>query len=144
MAQRIAGIGAFGGLYTRTLTLGIADLTAAALTQAFNLGVVTPPGANSIVVGVSNSGVAVDFTDGAAGTFAVEIGNFADPNSVGTLDVDGLVGANFPLALGIAPFAVFGAGAQIQATMVGSVNVNTATAGNVTITLLMAQLQLLA
>lgn len=108
----------------RTLTLGFADLTDADGSQSFNLGAALP--ANAVLLGYSVN-VTEGFTDGAAGVFTLDLGfagdldNILDGGALGTI-------AQLHGAVGGRRSAV-----QLLATVLGTVNVTTATEGAATI-----------
>lgn len=125
------------GLQKRSLTVGFAQLTAAALTMAFNLDQVVP--ANARIIGYSID-LATPFTGGAIATMTVSIGSAGDPAAlvaganVLAAAVDGQAST---LPLGKAPHRLYTAATQLIATFTATAaNVNAATAGACTITVL--------
>lgn len=125
-----------GVIQKRVLTFGHADLTAAALSQALNLGAALPAGAT--IVGTPSVAVSAAFTDGAGATVTLDIGTAGDPNAIGTWDldaapIDGQAGAYTP---GIAPGRLYAGATQLLATVTSDVNVDTLTAGAAVITVL--------
>lgn len=112
-------------VFKKSLAVGFADLTDADGSQSFNLGTALP--ANAIVIGhaVSISNI---FDDGVAGTFSVDIG------LAGALDAI-CNGADLTTAIGElhGPLGARSGGryqaVQLLATVLGSVNVDTATQG---------------
>ena len=120
-------------------TITFEELTEADASQTITIG--TPSMSRAaMVLGVAIE-LATVFTDGSSGTFTCDVG-VAD-------DIDKLVdGANLSSAVdnvpasapaGIAPNAIIAAGDTIRVTVDGSVNVDTATAGSATITVLFTE-----
>lgn len=112
-----------------SLAIGHADLTEADGAQSFDFASALP--ANAVILGYDVR-VTEGFTDGAAGTFTMDVGI-----SGGDLDqlVDGIaIGAiaNLGNAPGVRPTGRYGA-ITLAATVLGSVNVDTATAGALTV-----------
>ncbi len=110
-----------------SLTITDADLTDADGAQTFNIGSALP--ANAVVIGHAIT-VAEAFTDGAAGVFTLDVGDtdvdaIVDGAALGTI-------AALHGPLGVQSGGRYGA-VQLTATVLGTVNLDTATAGEVTI-----------
>ncbi len=115
------------GMLVRSLEIGFADLTDADGAQTFNLGAALP--ANAVVFGHAIT-VTEAFTDGAAGVFTLDVGDtdvdaIVDGAALGTI-------AALHGPLGVQSGGRYGS-VQLTATVLGSVNVTTATAGAVLI-----------
>ena len=111
-----------------TKTIHHTDLTAGAHTQTFDFTNALPE--HALVIG-SHVDVTEAFTDGAAGTFTCDVGIKG-----GDVDV-WLDGVNIQAAIadldapkGVAPAGCFLGSKTPMVTIDGSVNLNTATAGN--------------
>ncbi len=112
------------GMLVRSLLIGFADLTDADGAQTFNLGAALP--ANAVVFGHAIT-VTEAFTDGAAGVFTLDVGDtdvdaIVDGAALGTI-------AALHGPLGVQSGGRYGA-VQLTATVLGTVNVTTATAGS--------------
>ena len=114
---------------TAELSIGHADLTAAATSQAFDFAAALP--ADAVVIGAT---IAVDtgFTDGGSGVFTVDVGTVS-----GTADsiLDGADIASTAVVgtpAGSQPTGFYG-GATLRATVRAGVNVDTATAGELVV-----------
>jgi len=115
-----------------TYSLGHAGLTTAGSSQSFDAAVIPE---NSIVIGCDID-VTEAFTDGSAGTFTADVGVKAG-------DVDAVLdGADLTTAIarldsprGVSglPSMLFLDGATMALKVIGSVNVDTATAGALTL-----------
>jgi hypothetical protein len=112
-----------------TLTIGFADLTDADGSQTFNFGAALP--ANAVLLSRHIS-VTEAFTDGAAGVFTLDVGD-TDVDAI----VDGAALGTIAELFGTSGVRSGGrwGGTTPTATVLGSVNVTTATAGSVTIEL---------
>lgn len=116
-----------------SLTVGHADLIAAATSQVINIGSAALP-SGAFIVGRTIA-LATAFSGGGAGAVSVDIGG-TDADAI----VDGesiFTGATTAKAgtSGINPFGALG-GQQLTATFISDVNVADLTAGSVTITVL--------
>lgn len=113
-------------------TIGHADLTASAVSQAINLGSALPTGA--YVIGHTMT-LTTAFSGGSAGSVTVDIGGTDADAIVDGADV--FTGAASPKAgtAGINPTGKF-SGQQLTATFVSDVNVVALTAGSLTIDIL--------
>ena len=119
------------GVKVASRTVGIADLTAAAGNQSFDFAAALP--ADAWVLG-SYIDVTEAFTDGAAGTFTADLGESGG-------DTDALIdGADITTAIAKVgtPIGTLGtgftyAGATLAIDIIGTVNVDTATAGALTV-----------
>ena len=110
-----------------TYTLDHPSLTTVGLSQKFDFAAVLPTGA--LVVG-SDLVVTEAFTDGVAGVFTADLGIKATDEDC-LLDGASLAAiATVGQPLGVLPVGYLGA-QQPTLTVIGSVNVNTATAGTV-------------
>jgi hypothetical protein len=114
-----------------TLTVGHADLTAAALTQTINIGSTALP-SGAVILGRTIV-LATAFSGGGAGAVSVDIGGtdadcIVDGESIFTGATTAKAGTS-----GIDPFGALG-GQQLTATFISDVNVVLLTAGSVTIT----------
>ena len=123
-------------LQTISLNITDADLTDEDGSQSFDFGSALP--ANAVILGYDIR-VAEAFTDGAAGTFTLDVGisggdldQLVDGAALGTI-------ANIANAPGVRPTGRYG-NITLAATVLGSVNVDTATAGDVTIEVVYAVL----
>ncbi len=116
-----------GLVQSESLTITAADLTDADGSQTFNLGSALPT--NAVVIGHSID-VTAAFTDGAAGVFSLDVG-YSDVDAI----VDGASLAAIAKLHG--PLGVRSGGrydgVQMTATVLGTVNVTTATLGSVTV-----------
>lgn len=110
------------------LEIGFADLTDADGAQSFNFPAVLPAGALVLSHSIE---VTEAFTDGVAGVFTLDVGDadvdaIVDGAALGTI-------ATLHGPLGVQSGGLYG-GVQLTATVLGTVNVTTATEGAVTIT----------
>lgn len=127
-----------GRILTKTATVAKADvdgLGAGVKTYTANVGTALPAGAQVLGCNVL---IGVDFTDGAAGTYTVEVGYAEDVDAiVYVANVASSTDGNpATFTLGAAPFRPFAAGKQITVKLTSSVDLNTTTAGTFTVTLL--------
>lgn len=121
----------------KTLTANATTITAAAATEAVNIGTALPP--NARIVGVDFH-TYTEFSGGAVGDFTVDIGTSGDVDAL----VDGadlfaaaVDGGPATIPQGIRPNKFFAAGGQLIATFrCGSDDVGDATAGAITIDVL--------
>lgn len=109
-----------GGVVSRTLTIGFADLTDADGSQSFSLGAALP--ANAVLIGYDVN-VTAAFGDGAAGVFTLDLGFAGDLDNI----LDG--GALGTIAQLHGSASGRRSAVQLLATVLGSVNVTTATVG---------------
>ena len=107
-----------------SLDIGFADLTAAALTQTINFAAALP--ASAVIIGAYID-VTAAFTDGAAGTFTVDVGVAGSDVILNGADVTTATG-KIATPAGSAPTGWYGA-STLTAKVIGSVNVDTATTG---------------
>ena len=121
----------------KTLTADHTTITAAAATEALNIGTALP--ANSRIVGVDMHTL-TPFSGGTVGDFTVDIGTAGDVDAL--IDGAGLFtaavdGGPATMPQGVRPNKFFAAGGQLTATFrCGSDDVGDATAGAVTIDVL--------
>ncbi len=121
----------------RTVTVGHADLDAAATSQTINIGATLP--ANARIVGYDIRALTI-FTGGGAGAVTVDVGTSGDIDAI----VDGsdlfaaaVDGGPSTMPLGIRPNKTFiTAAAQLIATFVADVDVADLTTGSVVIDVL--------
>jgi len=120
-----------------TTTIGHADLTAAATTQAIAASSALPPGAQILGVNMRDY---TPFTGGSISAVALDVGvtggdvdAIVDGADVFAAAVDGQVAS---VTAGIAPFKRFAAATTLAFLFTASHNVSTATAGAVTIDVL--------
>lgn len=125
-----------GQVQRRVVTVGHADLTAAAVSEAIAIGAALP--ANAHVLGV-NVSLATPFSGGGATSCVVDIGSTGDADAlidganVFAAAVDGMASTR---PLGIAPNKIFASSTQLNATFISDVNVAALTAGSATIEVL--------
>lgn len=132
--------GAAGGIAKRTVTVGHADLTAAALTEAVNIGTALP--ANARILGVAIK-LATPFSGGGASAVSVDIGSSGDADAIvdgANLFAAAVDGQASTQPVGIAPSKHFATATQLTATFISDVNVVGLTAGAVTIDVIYAVL----
>jgi hypothetical protein len=120
----------------RTVTVGHADLDAAALTQAIDIGEDLP--ANARILGVAIK-LTTAFSGGGAAAVSVDIGSSGDVDAIvdgANLFAAAVDGQASTRPAGIAPNKHFVAATQLTATFISDVNVVGLTAGAVTIDVL--------
>lgn len=125
----------------RTVTIGHADLTAAATSEAVNLGAVLGADGPYQILGITMTGH-TEFAGGGTTAATVDVGDVTDPNAI-TAAADVFTGAGvLPRrgTAGIDPDRLLANGAQLLATVSsdGAHIVSDFTAGAVTITLTFA------
>lgn len=121
--------GVSGGLQSLSLDIVAADLTDADGSQTFNFGSALP--ANAVLLSRHIS-VTEAFTDGAAGVFTLDVGD-SDVDAIVDGAALGTIAELFGTS-GVRSGGLWG-GLTPTATVLGTVNVTTATLGAVTITL---------
>jgi hypothetical protein len=125
-----------GGVGLRSVTVAHGDLTAAATSEAINIGSPLPAGAR--IVGVSID-LATPFSGGSATAVTVDIGSSGDVDAIvdgANLFAAAVDGQASTLPAGIAPNKKFSAATQLIATFISDVNVAALTAGSCTINVL--------
>jgi hypothetical protein len=127
-----------GQVQRRVVTVGHADLTAAAVSEAIAIGAPLP--ANAHILGASIA-LATPFSGGGATSCVVDIGSTGDADAI----VDGsnvfaaaVDGQASTLPAGIAPNKVFSSATQLNATFISDVNVAALSAGSATVEVLFA------
>lgn len=116
-----------------TLTVGFADLTAAALEQTLNFASALPD--TAVVLG-SYIDVTATFTDGAAGTFTADVGLAGGDTILNGADITTSVD-KVASPVGATPRGFYGGG-TLTVKVIGSVNVDTATTGAMTVKVMYA------
>jgi hypothetical protein len=129
-----AGAGIVKQSATITQAADLAGLGAGAKTFDKNIGAALPAGARYVIVTAEN---VTDFDDATHGTFALVVGTSAGGNQVGTSMNVAAGQSGFPKAFTAGASAGFLlaplASAQLSVRITSSVDLNTATAGAVTV-----------
>lgn len=129
LGPHVAAFESRGDVQVVSVTVGEADLTAAATSQAIAIGSSVPAGAR--ILGASIR-LTTPFTGGGATSCVVDIGSTGDADAlidganVFAAAVDGQASTR---PLGIAPNKVFTSATQLNATFISDVNVSALTAG---------------
>lgn len=125
-----------GILQKKTVTVGHADLTAAATSQAVNIGTALP--ANARIIGVDMRSLTA-FSGGSAGAVTVDIGSSGDVDALvdgANLFAAAVDGGPASMPAGIRPTKTYASATQLIATFIADVNVADLTAGSVVIDVL--------
>lgn len=125
-----AGIGAV----KRTVTVGHADLTASAMSEAINIGATLPANARILSTDIR---ALTPFSGGGAAAVTVDVGTSGDVDALvdgSNLFAAAVDGGPSTMPTGIRPNKTFvSSGAQLIATFISDVNVADLDAGSVTI-----------
>ena len=115
-------------IYTRTV--GHADLTAVAGNQSFDFAAALP--ADALILG-GHINVTEGFTDGAAGVFTADVGisGGVTDNMLNGADIASIARVSAPVGAGV--FPLWGGGVTYAVDVIATVNVDTATAGALTV-----------
>ena len=114
------------GVRRESTTITAAQLTAAAGSQEFEFAGVP---ADAIVLGYKVD-ITIAFTDGAAGAFTLDLGDGTTADSI----ADGLDLSSIAKLVAAAALSVLISTAKLSATVLADVNVGTATAGAMKVT----------
>ena len=117
------------GIHVATRAVGIADLTAETTNQSFDFAAALP--ADAVVIGAYLN-VTQGFTDGVAGVFTADLGESGAVTDAILNDADIASIAKVGLPIGTTPMGWYG-GATLAVDIIGTVDVDTATAGALTV-----------